>query len=309
MSEDPYKVLCLSPKASDDEIRKAYRKLAKDLHPDLNPGDKQAEEKFKQVSAAYHIVGDPERRKRFDAGEIDASGAERPQHPYYREYADSDGGARYASSAGFEDFGDMSDVFADLFRQQAGARTGGGTIRMRGQDIGYRLAVDFLEAANGATKRIEMPGGQSLDVKIPAGSREGTVLRLKGKGGPGHGGGPAGDALIEIHVNPHRFFRRSGDDILVDLPITLDEAVLGAKVEVPTLTGKVSMKVPKASSSGDVLRLKGKGLKRGSGAAGDQLVTLSITLPEEVDPDLESFMKEWREKHAHDPRSHLRRAG
>jgi len=305
MSSDPYKTLGVSHDASQEDIRKAYRKLAKELHPDLRPGDRKAEDRFKEVSAAYHLVGDPERRARFDRGEIDASGAERPEHQFYRHHAESDGGGRYHSSAGFQDFEDVSDLFADLLGRRGGAER---TFRARGPDIQYHLEIEFLEAASGAKKRITMPGGQYLDLTIPAGTRDGSMLRLKDKGGPGLGDGQPGDALIQITVKPHRIFRREGDDIVIDLPLTLDEAVLGGKVEVPTISGRVNLTVPENANTGDVLRLRGKGIKPAAGKAGDQRVVLQVTLPEEADSELKEFITKWRRTHRYDPRGDLRRS-
>ena len=304
MSDDPYTVLGVKKTASQEDIRKAYRDLAKKLHPDLNPGDKAAEERFKKVATAYDIVGDPDKRGQFDRGEIDASGAERPDQQFYRNNADADGSGRYHRSAGFEDLGDVSDIFADLFGRR-GSQTSGarGTIRMRGQDVQYHLEVDFLDAAKGAKRRIAMPDAKALDIAIPAGTRDGGILRLKGKGGSGLGGGPAGDAFIEIAVRPHPVFRREGNDILIELPITLDEAVLGGKVEVATLSGRVNLTVPKGSSSGDVLRLKGKGIAPPGGTAGDQRVVLKVVMPKEIDGELAEFVKTWRQTHAYNPRA------
>ncbi|WP_375565818.1 DnaJ C-terminal domain-containing protein [Oceaniradius stylonematis] len=308
MADDPYATLGVSGTASEADIRKAYRALAKELHPDLNPGNASAEDRFKKVSAAYHLLGDPERRKRFDAGEIDASGAERPEQQFYRRYADADGGGRYDSAAGFEDFADVSDIFADLFSgRSSGGRTGGG-VKARGPDVRYHLDVDFLDAARGAKRRITMPDGKTLDLSIPPGISDGGTLRLKGKGAPGLGGGLAGDALVEVSVRQHTVFTREGDDIVVEVPITLDEAVLGAKVEVPTIGGRVNMTVPMGASSGDVLRLKGRGIRPKGRPPGDQRVVLKIVMPESVDPELETFMRDWRERHRYDPRQDLRRA-
>ena len=308
MADDPYSVLGVAKTASGADITKAYRKLAKKLHPDLNPGDKAAEEKFKQITAAYDIVGDEEKRGRYDRGEIDAGGQERPQQRYYREYAGGDEGARYRSTAGYEDIGAFSDLFGDLFGERGGARGGGAGGRrfsMRGQDAQYRLDVDFLDAVNGTKTRITLPDGGTLDVTIPPGVTDGQVLRLKGKGSPGMGEGGAGDALIEITVRPHAVFKREGDDILVEVPITLDEAVLGGKVEVATVTGRVFATVPPGSNTGQTLRLKGRGVKRGA-AAGDQLVRLSVVMPERVDDDLKAFAEKWRESHRYDPRRNLK---
>jgi DnaJ-class molecular chaperone len=306
--KDPYSVLGVAKTASDDDIRKAFRKLAKKHHPDLNPGDKAAGEKFKKITAAYDILGDAEKRGRYNRGEIDASGQERPQQHYYREYAGGQDGARYRSTAGFEDIGAFSDLFGDLFGERGGMREGGrggARFSVRGPDAQYRLEVDFLDAVNGTKTRITLPDGGTLDVAIPAGVTEGQVLRLKGKGGPGIGEGEPGDALIEISVRPHPVFKREGDDIIVEVPITFDEAVLGSKVEVPTIGGRVFATVPPGSNTGQTLRLKGRGIKTKSGT-GDQLVKLSVVLPEPIDDDLKGFAETWREAHRYDPRRKLK---
>jgi len=305
MAEDLYSVLGVQKTASAGDITKAYRKLAKKLHPDLNPGDTVAEDKFKQISHAYSILKDPEQRGKYDRGEIDASGQERPQQQYYREYAGGPEGARYHSSAGFEDIGAFSDLFGDMFGGAAGmrgGRRGGGQFSMRGQDAQYHLDISFLDAVNGTKQRITLPDGGTLDVTIPAGVSEGQVLRLKGKGMPGLGEGPPGDALVEVGVKPHPVFKREGNDIVVDLPISFDEGVLGGKVEVPTIGGRVAATVPAGSNTGQTLRLKGRGVK----GKGDQLVKLTVMMPETVDDDLKSFAEEWRKTHAYDPRGKLK---
>lgn len=310
MAEDLYAALGVARTATAEEIRKAYRKIAKKTHPDLNPGDSAAEARFKAAQAAYDILGDPEKRARYDRGEIDASGQERQQQGW-RSYADTAEGARYRSDAGYADFADLSDVFSDLFGRRAGPRGGpggpGGGLRMRGQDRRYHLEVDFLDAARGATRRLTMPDGGTLDVAIPAGVEDGTVLRLRGKGGPGIGGAPAGDALVELSIRPHPHFRRDGDDIVLELPVTVDEAALGAKVEVPTVSGMVRMTVPKGSNTGDVLRLRGKGVARKGAGSGDQRVVLKVVMPDRVDPDLAEFLERWRKGRRDDPRAALRR--
>jgi DnaJ-class molecular chaperone len=306
VSKDPYEVLGVSKSASQDEIHKAYRKLAKKLHPDLNPGNAKSADQFKDVASAHDLLGDPEKRARFDRGEIDAGGAERPQQRYYREYADAGGARRYHSTAGFEDMGDASDLFADLFGR---SRSGGGarSAKMRGQDAQYRLEVDFLEAVRGGKRRITLPDGNSLDLTIPEGVADGHVLRLKGKGAPGLGGGAHGDALIELSVRPHPLFSRQGDDIVIELPISVDEAVLGGKIEAPTVSGRVALTIPRGSSSGQTLRLRGKGVKRRDGKThGDQLVRLKVVMPPTIDGELEEFMQKWRERHRYDPRADLR---
>jgi DnaJ-class molecular chaperone len=290
LSEDPYKVLGVGRDASQDDIQKAYRKLAKKLHPDLNPGNKAAEDEFKKVSGAYDLLGDADKRARYDRGEIDASGAEqRQQREYYRNYAGGNAD-QYTTSEGFSDFSGDDDIFSTIFRR--GARS---NVRMRGQDAHYRLELDFLDAVNGGTKQLTLPDGSVLDVSIPAGTREGQTLRLRGKGGPGFNGGSPGDALIEIAIRPHPVFTRKGDDIHVDLQLPLTDAVLGGKINVPTIDGPVTMTVPKWSNSGRVLRLKGKGARRSDGTAGDEYVTLHIVLPDKPDPQLEKLVQEWRD--------------
>lgn len=300
---DPYEVLGVDKHASAEDIQKAYRGLAKKLHPDLNPGDKDAESRFKEVTAAYDIVGDAEKRSRFDRGEIDASGAERPRQRYYREYAGADGGASnpYASDAGFADFGEdseASDILSELFRRaQARPR--------RGQDVRYRLAVDFLDAVNGAKPTLTLGDGTTIDLTVPPGLRDGQVLRLRGKGLVGSQGGEPGDALIEIEVRPHPTFTRKGDDIHLDLPITLPEAVLGGKVRAPTPTGPVTLTIPKGANTGRVLRLKGKGAGRPGGGRGDEYVTLKVVLPTEPDDELREFVARWGPEHPYNPRQSM----
>ena len=302
MSDDPYAVLGVKREATQDEIRKAYRQLARKLHPDLNPGDKAAEEKFKQVPAAYDVLGDAEKRARFDRGEIDAAGQERPRERYYRDFHGAEAEPHaYSSHGGFADFMESEDILRDMF----GRGGGEARIRLRGQDALYRLAVEFLEALNGATKRITLPDGGTLDVVIPPGTRDKQVLRLRGKGGAGLGGGPPGDALVEIDVEPHRFFTRKGDDIHLELPISLPEAVLGAKLDVPTPTGPVRMTVPKGANTGTVLRLRGKGAPRSDKTQGDEYVTLKIVLPQQLDPELEEFARRWPAGQSQNPRGHL----
>jgi DnaJ-class molecular chaperone len=287
LAADPYTILGVKKDAPQEEIQKAYRRLAKKLHPDLNPGNKQAEEQFKDISAAYDLLGDAEKRARYDRGEIDASGVEPPQQRFYRDFAE--GGSQYANDAGFADFAGADDILSQIF-----GREGRANIRMRGSDVHYRLELDFLDAINGGKRQITLPDGSVLDVNIPAGTNDGQILRLRGKGRPGVGGGPAGDALVGIEVRPHRIFTRKGDDIHVDLPISLSEAVLGGKVKVPTPTGSVTMTVPKWSNTGTVLRLRGKGVPRVDGSKGDEFVMLKVMLPEKPDPELEKFISQWR---------------
>jgi DnaJ-class molecular chaperone len=298
LSEDPYRVLGVRKEASQEEIQKAYRKLAKKLHPDLNPGNKQAEEQFKAASAAYDLLSDPEKRARFDRGEIDAEGHERPRQRYYRDFAGAAAGEHpYATAEGFSDFSDEGDLFSSIF-----GRGGRFNLRMRGQDAHYRLPVEFLEAVNGAVRRVTLADGSTVDVTVPPGARHGQVLRLTGKGSAGVGGGPPGDAFIEITVKPHPIFTRKGDDIHLELPISLTEAVMGGKILVPTPGGPVTMRVPKSSNSGTVLRLRGKGVPRANGTRGDEYVRLKIVLPDKPDPELERFVQGWAAGKSHNPR-------
>ena len=305
-ARNPYEVLGVKKEATADEIRTAYRALAKKHHPDLNPGNKQAEARFKEISAAYDILSDADKRARFDRGEIDESGNEKPRAYAYQDFAEGAPGAKYRTSTENVSPEDLDDLFSFFgrggFGQGGGARGEGATIRMRGGDRQYALTVDFLDAVNGAKQRLELAPGKSLDVTIPAGVRDGQVLRLAGQGGPGLGGGPAGDALIEVRIAPHALFRREGDDILLELPVTLGEAVLGGRVTVPTPSGAVTMTVPPHSNSGTVLRLRGKGIA----GKGDELVTLKVVLPSDGDAELDTFLKDWAAKHPYDPRKGMR---
>jgi DnaJ-class molecular chaperone len=288
LASDPYTVLGVKRDASQEDIQKAYRRLAKKLHPDLNPGNKKAEEQFKQVATAYDLVGDPAKRVRFDRGEIDASGQERPQQQYYRDFADR-GGHAYSSDAGFADFDGAEDILSEIFGRQ-----GRSNAPRRGSDVQYHLTLDFLDAINGGKQQLTLPDGSSLDVNIPPGIKNGQSLRLRGKGRPGLNGGPAGDALIEIEVRPHPLLKRKGDNIHVELSIPLADAVLGGRISVPTPTGPVTMTVPKWSNTGSVLRLKGKGVPRPDGTRGDEHIALKVMLPDKPDPELERLIAQWR---------------
>ena len=293
--EDPYKVLGVERTATEEAIRAAYRKLAKRYHPDLNPGKKEAEERFKAISGAYDLLSDKEKRARFDRGEIDASGAERPQaRRFYRDFGDEGGREKYRSQSFSPE--DLESIFGAAFRERFGHG-----FAARGADVHYSLVVDFLEAANGTVRRLALPDGRTLDVTIPAGLKDGQVLRLKGQGMPGGGEAAPGDALIEVSVAPHALFLREGDDVLMELPVTLKEAVLGAKVSVPTIKGPVTLTIPPNSSSGTRLRLKGRGI-----LGAHQYVTLKLVLPHEPEPALAEFLKGWQPRHAFDPRKGMR---
>lgn len=285
---DPYAILGVPKSANGDEIKAAFRKLAKQYHPDLNPGDREVERRFKEANAAYDFLSDPTKRRRYDAGEIDAEGRERmragaqpgggfrptgrgqnPDDPFESTFAK--GGKRFGAD----------DLFSELFETFGGKRAKGPA---RGDDVRVKLGVSFLDAARGASKRIELPTGRQVDVRVPAGTETGQALRLSGLGRPGADGGKAGDAIVEIVVSPHDFFRKEGRDIWVDLPLTLKEAVLGAQVSTPTIDGPVKLSVPPGTSSGAVLRLKGKGLGKAGDARnrGDQFVRLAVKLPDKM---------------------------
>ncbi len=309
LSWDPYSALGLSRTATADDIRRAYRKLAKELHPDVRPGDKQAEDKFKRATAAFNLLSDPMTKARFDRGEIDADGNERAafgSRPRYSSRAHADAGASYggggfsgggySSGNGANDSFDLGDIFSDLFGPGFGG--GRGYSRMRGRDIRFTLEVDFLDAVNGAKRRVALSEGRTLDVSIPPGVESGQVLRLKGQGGSGVQGGPAGDALVELTVRTHPFFRREGQDIHMDLNISLTEAVEGGRVQAPTASGPVTLTIPAGSNTGKTLRLKGKGVA----GHGDQFVRLQVVLPDAVDDDLKKFVKKWPKRSYVPPR-------
>lgn len=300
--KDPYQVLGVARDADQNTIKKAFRKLAKKLHPDLNPGNKKVEPEFKEANGAYDLLSDPQKRARFDRGEIDASGAERPGRSFHRAYAGGGGNTKHGEAEFGESFAE--DILSELFGRGRGR--GGRPPRMRGQDVTYALAVSFVDAANGAKRRVTLADGKTLDVTIPPGTEHGRTLRLKGQGMAGLGGGPAGDAYVEIHVEPHDFFTRKDSNIHLELPVTLPEAALGATITVPTVDGKVSVKIPPGSNTGSTLRLKGRGLTdRKTGERGDQYVTLKVVLPERPDAELKQFLERWSATHGYNPRAKL----
>ncbi|MDT8856836.1 DnaJ C-terminal domain-containing protein [Paracoccaceae bacterium Fryx2] len=314
MSNDPYAALGLKKTATADDIKKAYRKLVRSSHPDLHPDDKAAEARFKAISAAHDLLKDPATRARFDAGEIDATGAEKPDRRFYRDYAGAQGGPQGAQRRGFEGYGDPSDIFAEILRQRAqsgadprqgfgGQGFGGQGFAADGPDLRFALEVPFLDAVRGAKTRITLPDGGPMEVQIPQGTADGQTLRLRGKGAPGHGGGKPGDALVTVTLRPHPVFQRDGDDIVMVLPITFDEAVLGGKVTTPTIDGPVSLTIPRGASSGRVMRLRGRGVKRPGAEPGDQRVELRIMAPPQPDPALAAFLEDWRKTHSYDPRA------
>jgi DnaJ-class molecular chaperone len=310
---DPYTVLGVSRTASEDDIRKAFRKLAKKHHPDLNPGDKAAEAAFKEITQANEILSDKDKRRRFDAGEIDASGQEMPPRGYYRDQAGGPGGFKYQRGGGHESFADMGDVFSEMFGQRGGRGFSFGGERpgfgedgfdIGGMPVTYTLTVPFLVAARGGKQRVGLPDGRTLDIDVPEGTTDGTTLRLKGQGMPGRDGKPAGDAYVEIRVQPHPFFEPRDNDIHVELPVTLTEAVLGGRIKVPTVGGPVMLNVPAGSNTGTSLRLKGRGLlDRKSKQRGDQYVKLKVVLPDKPDDKLKEFLESWEAGKAYDPRA------
>ena len=309
MANDPYQELGVSRGASSDEIRKAFRKLAKQLHPDQNPGDKAAEERFKRVSAAFDILGDEDKRKKFDAGQIDADGRETMRGFRPGEGPFGGGGFHRETPGGFEghfEGGDFSDILSEILGGRRGAGGGAGFGGFggqpaRGQDVRAEIGISVEEAVQGAKKRIAFSDGRTLDVTIPKGAAEGQVLRLKGQGSQGRGG--FGDALIELHISSHPVFKREGANLIMDVPISVPDAVLGGKVEAPTPDGPVTLTVPKGANSGQILRLKGRGLgDPATGKRGDLLARLMVVLPDTVDPELQAIAEQWREQRPYSPR-------
>lgn len=299
MAEDPYKLLGVSRSASDAEIRKAYRALAKKLHPDVNP-DKNAAERFKNISAAYALLSDKEMKARYDSGQVDSSGQQRS--PFagggFTGRRGSNGQAGGFQGQGFDD---MGDIFSSLFGMQMGGNRGGARLRPKaGADVRYKLTIEFMDAVRGITKKVKMGDGRTLNITIPEGTKNGAVLRLKGKGQPGAHGGRAGDAKVDITVKNHKHFTREGSTLRLDLPISLKEAVLGAKVKAPTPTGSVTLTVPKGSNSGKILRLKGKGVK-----GGDLLVKLQLVLPKTLPKNFERFITDNQADFEADPRADI----
>ena len=316
---DPYQTLGVARGADAAELKRAYRKLVKKLHPDVNPGNAKIEQRFKEVSQAYGILGDAKKRAQFDRGEIDASGQQtgwgggaRPDG--WGGAGARGGGWRGGGGGGVRhrpfDFGadlNVEDIVSELFggrgRGRAQARRG----RQRGADVSYTAPIGFLDAATGAKKRIRLSDGKVLEMKIPPGTEDRQTLRLKGQGLAGEGGAAAGDAYVEVHIEPHPFFTGKDNDVHLELPVTLQEAVLGATVQVPTVHGKVSMKIPPGSNTGATLRIKGKGIaNRKGGGKGDQYVKLKVALPDKPDKELRDFIERWSKDHDYDPR---RKAG
>lgn len=300
---DPYSTLGVARTATEAEVKSAYRKLAKELHPDKNKDNPKASEKFSDVTKAYDILSDKTKRAQFDRGEIDGEG--NPAMPF--GYGGGGGGFRgdqRTGPGGFSGFGNESADFGDIFEGLFGGRGGGGggggpfggfggrgnAPPAKGANIAYRLSVSFIDAATQAMQRITLGDGKTIDLKLPAGVETGTQMRLAGKGQPGPGGN--GDGIVTITIKDHPFYEREGDNIRLDLPVTLNEAVKGAKIKVPTVDGPVMLSIPAGSTSGKVMRLKGKGFSQKSGGRGDQLVRLMVDLPAE-DSELAKLVETW----------------
>lgn len=325
--KDPYQILGVSKTASQDEIKNAYRALAKKYHPDLNPGNKEAENKFKDISHAYELVGTPEARAKYERGEFEqvppgfdgfAGFGKRGRPggggagPFYYQTQEGPAGqaGRYSFSFGGEGFDE--DIFESIFGGLGGAGMGGGRRSARGassqgfpgQDVLYQMEVDLRDAVRGAEREITLPTGKRLAVKIPAGVTDGTKLRFAGLGEPGLNGGPAGDAFIEIRVREDARFKRQGDHLIMELPISLSEALFGGEVRVPTIDGEVMLKIPPRSNTDQKMKLSGKGVyNRSTKRRGDQIVVLKVMLPKKPDPELEEALKRWSERHHYDPRA------
>ncbi|MET0366287.1 MAG: DnaJ C-terminal domain-containing protein [Sphingobium sp.] len=299
---DPYSLLGIPRTADEAAIKSAYRKLAKELHPDKNKDNPKATERFSEVTNAYDLLSDKDKRAQFDRGEIDGSG--NPTHPF--GFGGGTGGT-YGAGGGFNpgNGGDFGDIFEGLFGggRRGGGRSGGGFAGgfggrqppQKGANVQYRLRVGFIDAATRAPQRITLQDGKTIDLKLPAGVESGVQMRLSGKGEAGPGG--LGDALVTIEIDPHPFFRRDGDDVRVDVPITLDEAVKGARIKVPTVDGAVMLSVAPGARSGQTLRLKEKGFSRKDGSRGAQLVTLMIDVPAD-DERLKAFVADWTDSRA-----------
>ena len=301
MAQDPYRELGVARTASADELRKAFRKLAKKHHPDANLGDSSAEDKFKRISAAFDILGDDDKRRKFDAGEIDADGRETARAYGPNPFAQAAQGGPGGRGASFDGV-DLNDILGEMFGGRGGGARGGfggGGFASKGTDVRASLEIDLEEAVAGGKRRISFSDGRTLDITIPKGAGDGQVLRLRGQGAPGKAG--AGDALIELAIRPHPYWRREGEHLVMDLPVSVPDAVLGAKVEAETPDGVVTLTVPKGSSSGATLRLRGRGMPDGQGRRGDLLARIMITLPDTPDPALDLLATDWRRDRPYTP--------
>ncbi len=304
-NQRPYEILGVTSSSSQDEIKNAYRNLAKKHHPDLNPGSKDAEKKFKEIAGAYELIGSVETRSRFDRGEYDEEVQGRPGNhgtqaksergPFYHQTQQQ--GGRYSYSFGGMD----DDILQSLFGRRGRGDPSGSSEDLRGQDVLYQMDVDFQDAVLGSEKEITLPTGKRLRVKIPAGIDTGSKLRFAGHGAPGAGKASSGDAFVEVHVKPSPLFKRMGNDLEVELPISLNEAILGGEVKTPTIDGSVILKIPPGVSAGMRLRVTGKGISSPN-QRGDQYVVLKVILPTEVDADFKKAIESWSKRQSMDPR-------
>ena len=306
MARTPYEVLGVSPTASIDEIKGAYRTLARKNHPDLNPGNKEAEKKIKEINSAYELVGTEDARAKFDRGETEAEsmrGDPRARPRSYRETQEN--GGRYSGNFGGGEFDE--DFFSTIFGGRGGGGGGGGPRRptdFPGQDETYRMDIDFHDAILGGEREITLPTGKRLRVKIPPGIESGKRLRFGGLGGAGHGKGAPGDAYVEIQVRPSSTFRRMGDDLEIEMPISFAEAILGGEIRTPTIDGAVHLKIPTGVSAGARLRVAGKGVPTANGKRGDQYVVLRIVMPTApIDDELRMAVEAWTKRQTFDPRA------
>jgi DnaJ-class molecular chaperone len=296
MAKDPYSILNIDKAATADQVKSAYRRLSKQCHPDLNPGDKESARRFHEVSAAYQLLSDDSKRQAFDRGEVDFEGNPKDPKSYYHYHAQGPGAERYYHpNTGHFNAKDIEDLFGSFFSGGMAGKEAG--FKQRSADAYYSVELDFIEAATGCQKRVQTTDGKILDVRVPQGVEDGQRLRLQGQGKQGAIDMPAGDAYVDIHIKPHPYFSRKKNDIYLALPVSIDEAILGAKVRVPTIAGAVGLTIPSGVQTGDVLRLKGKGLK-----GGNQLVTIQVRMPEQVDEALKQFMQEWSNEHKENPR-------
>lgn len=311
-AKDPYQLLGISKTASEKEIKQAYRKLAKQYHPDLNPGNKAQEQKFKELTAAYDLLSDADKKARFDRGELDADGNP-TMSGFYRSGGQPGGDAdmggfgsffrnagRGSQSSGFG----ADDFLSEIFGRGRGKAKKEQAPPIKGADVTYRMSIPFAAAIEGTKSKLKLIDGNQVEISIPKGAEEGQKIRLIGKGKPGQNGGFSGDALVELHVKPHPFFKREKLMIALDLPITLSEALNGSKIRVPTLTGSVMLSIPANSNSGQVLRLPGKGVAL-DGEKGDLLVKLQVKLPEAMPTTLKEAIDAWEKEHPYDPRHTL----
>lgn len=305
MNTDPYSVLGVSKTATQEEIRNAYRKLAKSLHPDLNPGNKQAEQRFKEVAAAYELIGDEKKRKAYEEGKAQEEAMRAQQQAnarhFYYETQGPDFESGYSQGFSFE------DLFGEAMRGRGGARTRPASGPRPGQDEMYRMEIDLADVVRGAEREITLPSGKHLRVKIPPGVTEGMKLRFAGQGGPGFQGGPAGDAYVELSIRTSPLFHRQGNDLEIEIPITLSEAVNGGSIRVPTLDGNVMLNVPSGVSSGTRLRIRGKGIpsRAQDKERGNLYVRVKVVLPPVIDEELKKAVAEAEKRHPYDPRADL----